>query len=219
VCEAMGATGRTFGTIAAALAAVMLPAFASPALAADTAVQTAFYPDATIPNVPGPAFAQFTIAVSASVGGTCGFATGGAPTGTISATAIDTTAWSGKAFFTPQCTAPWRIAVSSQNGALLNSVAAPTAAFANRAPYTVKLHVVTDTGATDDQCAVANLTTANTACTFEGTASSANGLQLPRSYLQSGSYIEASAPAYAGSQVLVAGTYQDVLTITVSPAT
>lgn len=215
----MDAMDRIIGLITAASAAVMLPVFASPALAADTAVQTAFFPDPTIPNVPGPAFAQFTIAVSASVGGTCGFAAGGAPSGTISAPAIDTAGWSGKAFFTPQCTAPWRIAVSSQNGALLNSVAAPTAAFTNRASYTVKLHVITDTGSTDDQCAVANLTTANTACSFEGAASAANGLQLPRSYLQSGSYIEATAAAYAGSQVLVAGTYQDVLTITVSPAT
>lgn len=205
--------------ITATAVAVVLPVFASPALAADTAVQTAFFPDPGIPNVPGPAAARFTIAVSASVGGTCGFATGGAPNGAISAPAIDTAGWSGKVFFTPQCTAPWRIAVSSQNGALLNSVAAPTAAFTNRAPYTVNLHVVTDTGSTDDQCAVANLTTANTACSFEGAASAANGLQLPRSYLQSGSYIEATAAAYAGSQVLVAGTYQDVLTITVSPAT
>lgn len=215
----MGAVGKVSGMLAAVSAVVMLPVFASPALAADTAIQTAFYPDPTIPNVPGPASAQFTIAVSASVGGTCGFAAGGAPSGTITAAAIDVAAWSGKAFFTPQCTAPWRIAVSSQNGALLNSVAASTTAFANRAPYDVKLHVVTDTGVAEDQCAAASLTAANAACSFEGAATAINGLQLSRSYLQSGSYIEASAPAYAGSQVLVAGTYQDVLTITVSPAT
>lgn len=214
----MDAMGKISGMVAAVSAALMLPVFATPAVAADTPTQTAFYPD--VPSPPGPAFARFTIAVSASVGGTCGFATGGAPSGTISAGAIDTSNWSGRATFTPQCTAPWRIAVSSQNGALLGSVAAPAPAFANRAPYTVKLHVVTDTGApAEAQCAAADLTAANSNCSFEGTASAANGLLLSRSYNQAGSYVEASAPAYAGTQVLTAGTYQDVLTITVSPAT
>lgn len=186
---------------------------------ADTPLQTAFYPDPTIPNVPGPSFARFTIDVSATVGGSCGFATNAAPSGTVEAGAIDTTSWSGKAFFTPECTAPWRIAVSSKNGQLLSLATAPTTAFTNAAPYDVKLHVVHDSGAIDAQCAAADLTIANANCGFEGAASNSNGLQIPRSYLNTGSYIEATAPAYTGTQVLVAGAYQDVLTVTVSPAT
>ena len=217
----MKKTGLGRKLVALGLATMLsgvLSGFGSPAMA-DTPLQTAFYPDPSIPNVPGPSFARFTINVSATVGGSCGFATNGAPGGTVNAGAIDTTLWSGKAFFTPECTAPWRIAVSSQNGKLLSPTAAPTAAFTNGAPYDVKLHVVHDSGAIDAQCAAADLTAANATCLFEGAASSSNGLQVPRSYLNTGSYIEATAPAYTGTQVLVAGAYQDVLTVTVSPAT
>jgi len=219
VCVIAMSTGmKIVGGLRGVVALAGLAALSAPA-AADLPLQTAFYPDPTIPNVPGPAFAQFTLNVTASVGGACGFTTGGAPGGTINAGAIDTTAWSGQASFTPQCTAPWRIAVASQNGALANAVAAPTPTFANRATYDVKLHVVTDTSTVEYHCAVENLVSANANCSFEGTASTSNGLFLPRSYQQSGSYLQASAPAYAGTQVLVAGTYQDVLTVTVSPAT
>ena len=62
---------------------LVLSAFAAPASAAtSTNTITAYYRDPAIPNTyvyPGPAQAVLTIDVKASVGGTCGFATNGAP--------------------------------------------------------------------------------------------------------------------------------------------
>ena len=55
-------------------------------------------------------------------------------------------------------------------------------------------------------------------CTFRGTASTTNGLQVPRSFGLAGSFIKMSAPAYAGAGILVSGTYNDTLIVTVSPA-
>lgn len=212
-----GIVGKT------ALAALTLAAGMSAMPAhADTAPITAYY-NPGIPGYtpPGPPQAVISVPVTASVGGSCGFAT--APNGTISKTDIDTTAWSGQVAFVPQCTAPWRIAVSSANGALKNS-AAITTGYQNKAPYNVTLSIPYDDGTSSGTvtatCPVAQLDQAlsSSACTFKGTASTSNGLQVPRSYNLSGSYIQASAPAYPGPDILVSGTYNDTLTVTVSPS-
>ena len=209
----------------AGLTALALSAgfIAAPALA-DTTPITAYYnPGITGYTPPGPAQAVISVNVTASVGGTCGFATGAAPNATITKTNIDTTAWSAQVPFTVQCTAPWRIAVSSQNGALKNA-AAVTSGYQNRAPYAVSLNLPYDTGSSTgtitSSCAVALIDQAlgSSSCNFKGTASTTNGLSVPRSFNLSGSYIQVAAPAYAGPGVLISGTYNDTLIVTVSPS-
>ncbi len=207
---------------AAAAAAAL--AFAQPALA-DTLPVTAYYVDPALPGYayPGPDKAIIAIDVKASIGGTCGFATGGAPSGTVNAGQIDTTAWSQDVPFTVECTAPWRIAVSSQNGALKTNATGATG-YATKAPYDVALNLPWNTGfgsgTVTANCPVAQIDQAagSTACTFEGTASTTNGLLVQRSVGLSGSKMTLSAPAYAGTDVLVAGTYNDTLIVTISPA-
>ncbi|MEN9682405.1 MAG: hypothetical protein RLZZ427_156 [Pseudomonadota bacterium] len=203
------------GLAPAALAALL--AVPGAAHAATTPI-TAYYPETGVP-VGAPAQAVMQIPVTASIGGVCGFVPGNAPNGTIDAGQIDVSGWSGQVPFTVRCTAPWRIAVSSLNGALATPGPDVTG-YTRRAPYDVKLHVNADGGIVERACAVALIDQAAgvTACDFEGTASPANGLLLQRSYDLAGSYIQASAPAYAGSDILVAGTYGDTLTVSVSPA-
>lgn len=178
---------------------------------------TAYYPNA---GGLGPANAVLTINVLASVGGSCGFAVNGAPNATVNAGAIDATDWTQQVPFTPECTAPWRIAISSANGALASLTPASVTGFRNTAPYTVGLHVVNNGGVLSASCPVAQLSTNDTsgACNFKGTASPTNGLQVPRSFDLAGSYLAVGAPAFPGPGQLVAGDYSDTLTVTVSPS-
>lgn len=192
-------------------------AFAQPALAQSSAPITAYYPDPAIPVMPGPANAVLTIPVTASVGGSCGFAQ--APNDNLNVGDIDTTAWTRQVPFVAECTAPWRIAVTSQNGGLSNG--APTApGYRSKAPYTVSLNVNSDSGLVTASCPVDQIDQAagSTPCSFEGTASPSNGLMIPRSFGLSGSYIQMAAPAYPGPDLLVTGTYNDTLVVTISPA-
>ena len=210
--------GKRAGLAAALLA---IGGFAVPACA-DTTPITAYYRDSNIPNTyvyPGPASASIAIDVRASVGGTCGFATNGAPNGNFNVGAIDTTGWTVTVPFTAECTAPWRIAVRSQSGALKNAASVSTG-YANAAPYDVALNVASDSGTVADSCPVAQLDQAlgSTPCSFEGTATTTNGLQIPRSFGLAGSFIKMSAPAYPGPSILINGTYNDTLIVTVSPA-
>lgn len=202
---------RAFGAGFALFAGLM----ATPALA-DIGPLTAYYNEPAL----GPSSVQFKLDVLASVGGRCGFAAGQTPGGTIQAGAIDESGWTGDAVFVPECSALWRIAVSSLNGALKSDATTSVQGFADRAPYSVALHVVHDTGTIDRSCPVDQIGPAGVAgqCDFRGTASAANGLQVPRAYDKLGSYLRASAPVYAGTSRLVAGTYSDTLTITISPA-
>ena len=187
---------------------------AHPALAS-TAPVLAYY---QFPSL-GPANAVIQIPVTASVGGTCGFATGQAPNATLFHANIDTTGWSDQVPFTVECTAPWRIAVSSQNGALKNTGAAATG-YQNKAPYTVSLNVASDSGTVSAACPVAEIDQAvgSSPCSFKGTAAPTTGLVIPRSFGLSGSYIQVAAPAYSGPDVLISGTYNDTLIVTISPA-
>lgn len=167
---------------------------------------------------PGPDKAVLRIPVTASVGGQCGLA---APmNATFFNPNIDTTAWSNQEPFVAQCTAPWRIAVSSANGAL-KSAASVAPGYTNAAPYQVKLNVNSDAGVVASTCDVAQLeaSLASSTCNFKGTASPSQGLSVQRSFGLAGSYIQVSAPAYPGPNTLVQGMYYDTLTVTVSPAT
>ena len=209
--------GKRAGWTALVLA---VSSIASPA-AADTAPITAYYHD---PALVGYVYATnnqnavISIDVKASVGGTCGFATNGAPNASFTGLPIEA-GWSRQVGFVAECTAPWRIAVSSQNGGLKNAATVP-AGYANKAAYDVALNVASDSGPFTGTCPVAQLDAAlgSSACTFRGTASTTNGLQVPRSFGLAGSYIQMSAPAYPGPSILINGGYADTLTVTVSPA-
>lgn len=188
---------------------------------ADTAPITAYFHDPALITYIYPTTDQnavININVKASVGGTCGFATNGAPNASFTGLPIEA-GWTRQVPFTAECTAPWRIAVSSQNGALKNTATVPVG-YTNKAAYDVALNVASDSGPVTGTCPVAQLDQAlgSSVCNFKGTASTTNGLQVSRSFDLSGSYIQMTAPAYTGSDVLYSGNYSDTLTVTVSPA-
>lgn len=195
-----------------AAAAAIVVAAAQPA-AAQT-FQYAYY-DAS----PKPASTSLSIPVTAKVNTRCGFQE--VINKNVDAGFIDETNWSDSVSFVPECTTRWRIAISSANGGLLTSGAAsPADGYLNKAPYTVALNIKTDEGDVNRSCAAADLhSTAGSACDFKGTASMTEGLRVARSYQLTPSSITVSAPKYAGPGVLISGTYQDTLTITVSPST
>lgn len=211
---------RNIAVLLARTAAVAVAvAAAQPAFAQESQVQYAYYPDPALTDYqfPGPPTAVLEIPVKASVGGTCGLQD---PLNeTIFNPNIDTTGWSDQVAFVPECTAPWRIAVSSQNGAMKNA-ATVAPGYTNIAPYDVALNLNSDSGVVTGSCPVAQLDAAlaTSPCTFKGAASSSNGLLVPRSYQLSGSYLQVSAPAYPGPNILVEGMYYDTLVVTVSPA-
>lgn len=162
-----------------------------------------------------------TIPVTASVGGRCGFATGSAPSGIYDAGAIDTAAWSHQFAFVLDCNGASRVAVISTNGGLLGSTSPGVSGYTNMAPYTVLLNLVGSAGANASaSCAAADLKTgAVSPCSFFGTASQNTGLRMASaSQNLTGSYLQVSAPAYPGPDVLASGTYSDTLTISIAAA-
>ena len=196
-------TSRRNETALALCAACALALGASAA----SAQSTVYYPDS----------ATVQVQVTASVGGRCGFASGGVPTGTFNQPDFDATGFSHDFVFVLDCTGPSRMAVISTNGGLKTGGAVPTG-YTVTAPYEVALHLVANGGATsaDASCAAGTLTTGST-CSFIGPASTTNGLRLTApSTDQAGSYLRVSAPAYAGAAQLVAGTYADTLVVTLS---
>lgn len=157
------------------------------------------------------------VQVTASVGGRCGFADAGVPTGSFNQSDFDATGFSHDFTFTLDCTGPARVAVMSSNGGLLTSGTVANG-YTTTAPYDVALHLVANDGATtaDASCPAATLTSGSS-CSFVGPASTSVGLRLTApSTNQTGSYLRVSAPAYAGAAQLVAGTYADTLTVTLS---
>jgi hypothetical protein len=194
-------------------AAAFAVAASQPAMAQVSQEQTAYYNYGTKPS-----YAELKIPVTATVGGRCGFVT--APEANLNVGQIDTAGWSKPVQFEPQCTAMWRIAITSANGGLVTPATGLPAGYGNRAPYDVALNIVTDAGVVEPApCTAASLqNVAGATCDFKGTASPTQGLLLTRSFQQAPSTITVSAPAYAGPDVLISGTYQDTLTVTVSPA-
>ena len=160
-----------------------------------------------------------TIPVTASVGGRCGFVDGALPSGSFNKANFDQTGFSAQFDFSLNCTGPSRVAISSSNGGLLTSAAAP-AGYRNKADYQVSLLLLANNGTrAEASCAASTLASGGT-CGFAGKASTTQGLQLASTAVnQPGSYVRISAPAQgAASSVLIVGSYSDTLTITVSPA-
>lgn len=162
------------------------------------------------------------IPVTASVGGRCEFATGGAPSGSYDAGQIDAVAWSNRFDFQISCNTASRVAVVSTNGGLKTAAAVADPGYTGLAPYDVTLNLdgnvaVPDATAT---CPVATLKAgAGGTCGFIGPASSSQGLRLTGpSTNQINSYLFVSAPAYTGSDALIAGSYTDTLTVTIAAA-
>ena len=83
------------------------------------------------------------------------------------------------------------------------------------------LNVSADGGTVASTCPVATIDQAATSstCNFNGTATTTNGLYVTRSFNLAGSYIQLSAPAFPGPEILAQGTYNDTLVVTISPAT
>lgn len=190
------------------------------AICASPAAAQAFVPQpGTAYNGYSPSSLQLAIPVIATVGGRCGFATGGAPAGTKDAGAIDELAWSQDYGFTLECTGPSRFAITSVNGGLKTAGTA-MAGYATLAPYDVAVSIVRAGGVTTGNCAASELQEgAPGSCPLRGTASPSVGLFVASpSFALSGSYVRLSAPAYTGPDVLVAGAYADTLTVTISPA-
>ncbi len=198
-----------------ATAAAMAVSAVHPAMAEISQEQYAYY-DAPSGK---QSVAVLSIPVTASVNTRCGFQQ------TIDENFdvgyIDQAQWSRSTTFVPECTTPWRIAISSTNGGLLTDDAgALPGGYYNKAPYTVALNINTDGGVVEASCAAADLhDSAGTTCEFKGTATIADGMRVTRSYQRDPSQITVSAPAYAGPGVLISGTYTDTLTVTVSPST
>ena len=163
---------------------------------------------------------SFAIPVTASVTGRCGFAASAAPAGSFDAGAIDQAGWSNDFAFTLDCNGPSRIAIVSRNAGLKADLPQPVPGYASIAPYTVAVSIAQAAGTTSASCTAAQLAAnAGSPCALAGTASATEGLLIPAaSSGLPGSFMRVSAPAYAGSNVLVAGTYADTLTVTIAPS-
>ena len=164
-----------------------------------------------------PGSANVQVQVTASVGGRCGFAEAGAPSGSFHQPHFDTAGFSHDFEFVLDCTGPARVAVVSANGGLLTGGTADPG-YATLAPYEVTLNLVANGGSPTAAatCAAATLTTGST-CSFLGPAGPTQGLRLTAgSTLQPGSYLRVSAAPYSGAAQLLAGTYGDTLTVTLS---
>lgn len=185
------------------------------ALAAAPACAQTYYADG--PNAGGSAV--LAVQVRASVGGHCGFTNTNAPSGSLDQSNFDATGFSHYFPFQLDCTGPSRVAVVSSNGGLLTSGSAPNG-YATLAPYDVALKLVGSSTTATGSCAVATLTSnAASPCSFRGPATTTGGLLLSSSSVsQAGTYLLVSAPVYAGTSTLIAGTYADTLVVTVSVA-
>ncbi len=201
-------TGKRLGAGAVALA---LLTAAVPAMAQNVP-NTAYFGGS-------PSNITLSIPVIATVGGTCGFAPGAAPNATQNVGQLDNPTWTYDFPFTLNCTGPSRIAVTSSNGGLKKATLPTEPGYIGLAPYDVTVNVVRTGGSTSGNCPAASLQTTSAApCTLRGTASPTVGMYVNSpSFGLSGSYVRVTALTY-GSDVLVAGSYADTLTVTVSPA-
>jgi hypothetical protein len=157
------------------------------------------------------------IDVRASVSPRCGFASAGVPSGTINQSEFDRTGLNREFAIKLDCNTPSRIAVTSANGGLAH--AETVTGFASRAPYSVELKMVADNGTTAAAACAADALKSGGTCAFAGTADATRGLLLSGPSMgANGSYLKVTAPAYTGTQPLLAGTYSDTLVIAVSIA-
>ena len=173
------------------------------------------------------------IRVLASVGGRCGFAAGNAPTGSVDFQNFDTLGLFAEFNFKLDCTGAFRVGVLSISGGLVTSGAVPTG-YTNKAPYDVGLSLQSDSGTVTatSACRASELVSAGSPTSmcspqflaaglnFSGVASTSSGLRVSggATSLTTIQTIRVKANAYAGSDILTAGTYNDTLTVTVSTA-
>lgn len=184
----------------------------------------ALSPTVYAPGDGSPNDLTFTIPVTASIGGVCGFVSGNEPDGSYDAGAIDTTAWTHDFPFEMLCTVPSRVAIQSTNGGLLAASATTATGYTNLAPYAVTLNLQGTSTSAQGGCQADQLSSGSAApCTLRGPATTSQGLLLnDTSINQTGSYLRVNAPAYdtaypTGS-ALVAGSYADTLVVTISAA-
>jgi hypothetical protein len=202
-------------------------AFANPAQA-----QTAYAVGYPAPYNTPNSITLAPIQVMASVGGRCGFAAGNAPNGSVNAPNLDTAGFDESFPFKLDCTGAFRVGIVSLNGGLLTSGSVPTG-YGVKAPYDVQLNLQSDLGAVTatSACQAAELLTSNlsASCTaqyltgganFSGAASTTRGLRVngAATLAATTQTIRVKANAYAGPNILTAGTYTDTLTVTVSVA-
>lgn len=176
----------------------------------------------TLPGIP----------VTASVGGRCGFAAGGAPNASVNAPSFDTVGFDQNVPFVLDCTGAFRVGVVSQNGGLMTGGAVPSG-YGTLAPYDVQLNLRNDTNSVTatSACQAAELLATNNAAScspaylsggdnFSGPASTARGLRLNGVAINAltNQILRVKANAYTGTNILTAGTYNDTLTVTVSVA-
>lgn len=200
--------------LSGALAALALGA-ASPAWAqAD-----AYFPEPGGPQT--PTSKALSIPVHASIGGSCTFAAGGAPNDSyIIPQPIDTNPWSRQVPMTLNCTGPSRLAIVSSNGGLLTG-GTPASGYATLAPYTVAVSIAQPSASpVTGSCLADALKTGSAAvCNLRGTASPTVGIPFSPTVGLTTSFILASGVADPVTpNLLVPGTYQDTLVVTVSPA-
>ena len=169
------------------------------------------------------------IYVRASVGGRCGFADGQAPDGSVSQPNFDVTGFDATFNFVLDCSGPARVAVVSSNGGLFQNTSL-VAGYTSTAPYDVGLALAGDSGLTATaSCEAASLIAGSTTCStayggaggpqtnFTGPADETTGLLLNGpSTTGAVSSIRVVAEPYNAADVLVSGSYQDVLTVTLS---
>lgn len=159
---------------------------------------------------------EVAVEVRASVRGRCGFATGGAPVGSIDQADFDQNGFSKDFAIQLNCSGASRIAVSSVNGGMASD-AVGAVGYGTKAPYQVALRMIADNGTSAAAACEAATLAAGGGCSFAGTASTATGLRLAGAATKAnGSYLRVSAPAYSGNAQLVAGRYSDTLSITIS---
>jgi hypothetical protein len=205
--------------------AISSPCFAQTA-------NTAYSPDSPAPYNTVTSITLPKIEVRASVGGRCGFATGQAPNGNVSAPNFDTAGFDQSFNFVLDCTGAFRVGVISLNGGLATGGTVPTG-YANKAPYDVQLNLRNDanTVTASSACQASELLTSNasSSCTaayltgglnIAGPASTTKGLRIngAATSLATNQSIRVKANAYAGSNVLTSGSYTDTLTVTISTA-
>lgn len=167
----------------------------------------------------GPGSATLNIPLYASIGTTCGFGTGMAPSGSYALGEISG-GFSQSINFAIACSTPARVAVVSANGGLKAGGSAPPKGYASQMDYTVALTLAGDAATAQASCAASTLTASANSCSFRGPSSSSLGLKLSgASHDAQGSLLTVSAPAWSGTDALVASTaYADTLTVTISPS-
>ena len=211
---------------------IMLPLFAPQQVFSQSISSTVYYPDDVPPGSgAGTSLNLSPIYVRAAVRGRCGFAAGQTLSWVLNQPDFDVRGFSGGFSFTLDCTGPANVGVVSLNGGLFQNARLPSG-YRNKAPYDVGLHLAGDGGAqASANCQAASLIAGSRTCTlayggmggsqtsFTGPAMVGQGLTLNGPSTSGAiSTLAVQAKPYTGSDVLVSGAYQDVLSVTVNAA-